>query len=713
MYRSILKFLPAALFMVYAIACSTSKEIVIEMMDYPETKKVDVIDTYFGVEVADPYRWLEDDRSEETAAWVKAQNEVTFHYLSQIPYRDAIQKRLKELWDYPRYGTPFKEGNYYFFFKNEGMQNQSVLYVQEGVDGDPRILLNPNDLCEDGTVSVTTVRVCNNARYLAYGISRGGSDWNEFYVLDIVNGTHLEDHLKWIKFSRIAWHGNGFYYSRYDAPEGSELSVKNEYHKVYYHKIGTPQHEDILIFENKEYPLRNFSAFVTKDESFLCIYESETTQGNSLYVKNLNVPNADFVKVADGFEYNHSVVGEIDGKLLLYTNRNAPMYKLVLVDPEKPDMKYWNEIIPEKDYVLRSASLAGDKIIVHYLKDASSHAYIYNYEGRQEGQINLPGIGTLSSLSTRKEDNEVFYAFTSFTFPTTIYRFDMTSKESSVYKSPDIDFNPEKYVVKQVFYESKDGTKIPMFIVHKKNIKYDGNNPTLLYGYGGFNVSVLPSFNVSRLPFLENGGIYVSANIRGGGEYGKKWHEAGTKLQKQNVFDDFIAAAEYLIDHQYTSPEKLAIQGGSNGGLLVAACANQRPELFKVALPAVGVMDMLRFHKFTIGWAWTGDYGSSEDSTEFHYLLGYSPLHNIKEGVNYPATLVTTADHDDRVVPAHSFKYIAALQAKHKGDNPVLIRIETQAGHGAGKPTEKIIEQATDVWAFTFYNLGIEPIYNW
>lgn len=703
----------AAVVLGVIVSCASKQETIIELMDYPETKRVDVVDTYFGVEVPDPFRWLEDDRSEETAAWVAAQNKVTFNYLEQIPFRNAIRERLNEIWDYPRYGTPFKEGDYYFFFKNEGMQNQSVLYIQEGLDGEPMVFLDPNKLSPDGTTSLTTLRVCNNARYLAYGVSHGGSDWNEFYVMDIKTGEHLEDELKWIKFSGIAWHGNGFYYSRYEAPEGSELSVKNENHRVYYHRLGTSQDEDIRIFENKEKPLRNFSAAVTSDETFLSIYERETTQGNALYVRKLTQDNAPFVKIADGFRYNHSVIDNIDNKLLLFTNRNAPMYKLVLVDPKNPAEENWKEIIPEKEMVLRSVSLAGDRIVAHYLKDASSRVYLYDYDGQKTGELALPTLGTLGSFSSDKGENTAFFSFSSFTFPSNTYKYDVAENSYEIYKSSEVDFDPEKYEIKQVFYPSKDGAKIPMFIVHKKGLKLDGNNPTLLYGYGGFNVSVLPRFNVSTLILLENGGIYAVANIRGGGEYGKEWHEAGTKLQKQNVFDDFIAAAEYLVDNKYTSSQKLAIRGGSNGGLLVAACVNQRPDLFQVALPAVGVMDMLRFHKFTIGWAWTGDYGSSEDSTEFHYLLGYSPLHNIKEGINYPATLVTTADHDDRVVPAHSFKYIAELQAKHRGDNPVLIRIETQAGHGAGKPTEKIIEEATDMWAFLFQNLGVRPKYKY
>jgi len=689
-------------------ACSEKK---IKVMEYPVTKKVDTVDIYFGVEVADPYRWLEDDKSVETAEWVKAQNVVTFDYLSKIPFREALKNRLKQIWDYPKYGTPFYKDKYFFFFKNDGMQNQSILYIQEGLDGEPRVFLDPNKLSEDGTTSLSAMAVSNDARYFAYGISKGGSDWNEFYIIDIASGKQLDDKLEWIKFSGIAWEKDGFYYSRYDAPKGSELSVKNEYHKVYYHKVGTSQSEDILIYQNKDFPQRNYSAQVTEDERYLMIYESETTQGNSLFIKALNDKKANFIKIADGFEYDYSVVDNTDDKLFLFTNKDALRYKLVLVDMNQPAEENWKTIIPEKEEVLKSVTIANNMLVAEYMKDASSKAYMYDFEGNMKYELLLPCIGTLAGFSSEKGNNLAFYSFTSFTFPNTIYKLDVAENKSEIYKTSAIDFNPELYETKQIFYESKDGTKIPMFIVHKKGLELNGKNPTLLYGYGGFNVSVMPSFSISRLLLLENDGVFALANIRGGGEYGKSWHEAGTKLNKQNVFDDFIAAAEYLIENKYTSSDKLAIQGGSNGGLLVGACINQRPELFKVALPAVGVMDMLRFHKFTIGWAWTGDYGSSEDSAEFNYLFKYSPLHNIKEGLNYPAVLVTTADHDDRVVPAHSFKYIATLQEKYKGDNPVLIRIETQAGHGAGKSTEKIIEEQADVWSFTFYNLGMDPDY--
>ncbi len=679
---------------------------------YPETNKIEVVDNYFGVDVTDPYRWLEDDNSAETAEWVKQQNEVTFAYLESIPFRKKIHERLTAIWNYPKYGVPWRVGKYYFFFKNDGMQNQSVLYIQEGLEGEPRVFLDPNTLSKDGTVALTSMRASNDDRYLAYGISKAGSDWNEIKVMNIETGEQLEDHLEWIKFSGIAWKGNGFYYSRYAAPQSGEvLSGKNQYHKVYYHTLGTPQSKDELIHENSKFPLRNYSASVTEDERFLIIYESETTSGNALYVKDLSKKNSPFVQLVSGFEKDYTVLDHFDGQLLVLTNFNAPRKQLVLMNPSNPSPQDWKIIIPEKEDVLQSVRLMGGHIMVQYMKDATSRAYLHDLQGNFVQEVSLPGIGSLSGFSGKKQDSLAFFAFTSFVYPSAIFRYNISKNESEIYRTSDIDFDPNQYETKQIFYHSKDGTRIPMFITHKKGLKLNGKNPTLLYGYGGFNASMTPSFSVSRLILLENGGVYALANIRGGGEYGEAWHKAGTKLKKQNVFDDFIAAAEYLIEQKYTSSAKLAIQGGSNGGLLVGAVANQRPELFKVALPAVGVMDMLRFHKFTIGWAWVGDYGSSEKEEEFHYLLGYSPYHNLKEGVSYPATLITTADHDDRVVPAHSFKYAARLQEAHKGENPVLIRIETSAGHGAGKPTAKTIEEQVDVWSFVFKNLNVKPKY--
>jgi prolyl oligopeptidase len=705
-----MKLLPLTLTLTAIIIMNSCNEPA--RLNYPETRKSDHVDVYFDTEIPDPYRWLEDDNSDETAEWVKAQNEVTFAYLESIPFRAKIRNRLTEIWDYPRYSSPIRAGKYYFFFKNDGMQNQSVLYIQEGLDGEPRVFLDPNTFSEDGTVALSSLRVSNNDRYFAYGISKAGSDWSEVKVIEIETETELEDHIQWIKFSGVSWRGDGFYYSRYDEPKpGEAFSGKNEFHKVYYHKLGTPQSQDELIYENPEFPLRNYYASVTDDERFLIIYESETTSGNAFYVKDLSKRNPRFVQIVEGFDKDYSVLDNIGDNLLVITNHDAPKQQLVLINPEKPAPEHWNIVIPEKEEVLRGANLIGGRIAASYMQDATSRAYLYDYAGNLLDEVNLPGIGTMSGFSGKKEDNIAFYTFTSFTFPSTIFRFDVAANESEVYRASEIDFDTDAYETKQVFYTSKDGTNIPMFITHKKGLKLNGKNPTLLYGYGGFDVSLTPSFSISRLILLENGGIYALANIRGGGEYGKEWHEAGIKLNRQNVFDDFIAAAEYLVDQKYTSPSKLAIQGGSNGGLLVGACMTQRPDLFKVALPAVGVLDMLRFHKFTIGWAWAGDYGSSDNEEEFHYLLGYSPLHNLKDGVQYPATLITTADHDDRVVPAHSFKFAARLQEAHIGSNPVMIRIETSAGHGAGKPTSKIIDEQSDIWAFVFSNLGVKPVY--
>jgi len=681
-----------------------------EKINYPVTKKVTQTDDYFGTQVADPYRWLENDTSAETGAWVIAQNKVTSDYMAKIPFRDQIHKRLEALWDFPKMEMPFSKGEWIFFRKNDGMQNQSVLYVQKGIAGEPRVLIDPNALSADGTVAIGDLSVSHDGKYMAYSINKAGSDWAEFNVLDIASGKTLPDKIEWVKFSGASWQGDGFYYSRYDAPsKGKELSNRNEFHKIYFHKIGTPQSDDKLVYENKNFPLRSHYAGTTEDEHFLILAESEGTSGNSLFCKDLTKEGSKFVKLAAGFENEYNVIDNINDKLLVLTNDSAPCRKLVLIDPKSPAPKNWKVIIPEKAEVLESVVLAGDQIFAQYMKDATNRVYAYDMDGRELSEVKLPGLGTLSGFNGEKANNTAFYGFTSFTFPTTIYTYDVAKKLTVEFFKPKLDFDASVYETKQVFYESKDKTKIPMFIVHKKGIELDGKNPVLLYGYGGFNVSLTPGFSVSRLVFLENGGVYCMANLRGGGEYGEKWHEAGTKLNKQNVFDDFIAAAEYLIKEKYTTPEKLAIQGGSNGGLLIGACMTQRPELFKVCFPAVGVMDMLRYNKFTIGWAWAGDYGTSDDSTQFHNLLSYSPLHNIKDSVCYPATLVTTGDHDDRVVPAHSFKFAATLQEKQGCNNPVLIRIETKAGHGAGKPTAKIIDEAADIYSFLFYNMGIKP----
>lgn len=681
-----------------------------EKINYPETKKVAQVDEYFGIKVDDPYRWLENDTSAETAAWVEAQNKVTNAYLAKIPFREQIRARIESLLNFPKMTVPFKKGDWIFYEKNEGLQNQSVLYVQQGIKGTPRILLDPNKLSADGTVAVGDYSPSRDGKYLAYSVNKAGSDWAQFYVMEVATGKILDDKIEWAKFSGISWQGDGFYYSRYDAPKkGKELSSRNEYHKVYFHVIGTKQSEDKLIFENRNFPLRNYYASTTEDERYLILSESEGTSGNALYYKDLTSPAKTFVKIAAGFENEYSVIDNIGTKLLVVTNQSAPRKKLVLIDLASPDSSQWQTLIPEKEEVLEAVVLAGGQLFAQYMKDATSRIYSFDFTGKLLQEVKLPGLGTLAGFGGEKTDNIVFYGFTSFTFPTTIYTYEVDKGKSNLFFEPAIDFDADGFEIKQVFYESKDKTKIPMFIVHKKGLKMNSNNPTLLYGYGGFNVSLTPGFSASRLMFLENGGVYCMVNLRGGGEYGEKWHEAGTKLKKQNVFDDFIAAAEYLISEKYTSSEKLAIQGGSNGGLLVGACMTQRPDLFKVCLPAVGVMDMLRFHKFTIGWAWTGDYGSSDDSTQFRYLLGYSPLHNLRDSICYPATLITTADHDDRVVPAHSFKFAATLQEKQACNNPVLIRIESKAGHGAGKPTSKIIEELTDVYSFVFVNLGIKP----
>jgi prolyl oligopeptidase len=700
-----------------ALLCSSST-LYSQTVSYPKTKKIEFFDTYHGIKVPDPYRWLEDDNSAETKEWVKAENEVTHAYLNAIPFRNKIRERLEKIWNFPRYGTPSKENKYLIFSKNDGMQNQSVLYIQDGLTGTPRVLLDPNKLSANGTVALGGTAISHDGKYFAYSIARAGSDWNEIYVMEIESGKLLHDQIKWVKFSGISWKGDGFYYSAYDAPaNGLELSKKNEFHKVYFHKLGTSQDKDQLIYKNDNFPLRNYGASVTDDEQYLILSETTSTDGNQLYVKDLRKTSNDpgyatdlmhgFTKINDGFEFEFKVVENIKGKLLIQTNQGAPRNRLILVDPANPDQKNWITIVPEQKDVLQSANVVGDRIITTYMKDASNKAYSYSLEGKLINEIVLPGIGSLGGFTGKPQDKISFYSFTSFTIPTTIYKFDILKNKSEIYSQPKIDFDAKGYITKQVFYPSKDGTKIPMFLIYKKNLQLNGSNPVYLYGYGGFNISLTPAFSTARLIWLEKGGVLAIPNLRGGGEYGEAWHKAGTLLQKQNVFDDFIAAAEYLIKEKYTNSNKLAIAGGSNGGLLIGASMTQRPHLFKVALPAVGVMDMLRFQKFTIGWAWVGDYGSSDNAEQFEYLLKYSPLHNLRQGITYPATLVTTADHDDRVVPAHSFKFAATLQEKNGGPNPTLIRIETQAGHGAGKPTSKQIDEWADVWAFTFKNLGM------
>jgi prolyl oligopeptidase len=680
-------------------------------IQYPPTKKGDVKDTYFGTEVEDPYRWLEDDNSAETAEWVKNQNKLTFDYLAKLPNRDKIKARLTELWDYPKYGTPFKEAGKYFFYKNNGLQNQSVLYMKDKLDGEPKILLDPNTLSADGTVALSGIEITPDGKYLIYLISRSGSDWNEIFVKDIETGENLPDHIQWVKFSGTSWYNGGFYYSCYNAPEtGNALSKSNENHLVKYHKLGTDPSTDQLLTSDPEHPKRNLGLGLTEDKRFMILTKTESTSGNSCAFREMNSHNQAFIPLMEGFEYDFNVIDNIDEFLIVRTNYKAPKYRILKIDSRKPNESDWVELISEKENVLQNASLAGGKIVLDYLKDAHSQVEVYNYDGTFDYVLELPGIGTSVASSGKKNDSEAFYDFSSFNTPGEIYRYDFNTKTSTLFNRPEVRFNPDDFEVKQEFYASKDGTKIPVFLFYKKGMVMNGKNPTLLYGYGGFNISMTPAFSPSRLFFVENGGILAIANLRGGGEYGEEWHKAGTKLQKQNVFDDFIAAAEYLIAQKYTSSEKLAIQGGSNGGLLIGAVTNQRPDLFKVALPAVGVMDMLRYQKFTIGWAWASDYGTSADNEEmFRYLSNYSPYHTIKKDVAYPAVLATTADHDDRVVPAHTFKYIARLQEYGSGNKlPLLVRIDSKAGHGAGKPTTKVIEEYTDVWSFVFYHLGMK-----
>jgi prolyl oligopeptidase len=684
---------------------------------YPETPRGDVVDNYYGTEVPDPYRWLEDDMSEETAAWVKAQNDVTFSYLESIPFRDVLRKHMTEIWNYPKMETPQKTGDLYFYSFNTGLQNQSIKYIKRGPEGEAEVFLDPNELSEEGTAALTEFSVSDDRKYVAYGISSAGSDWIEFFVRDTETRKDLDDHLKWIKSSNAAWLGDGFFYARYDEPrEGDDLKGENLNSKIYYHRTGTPQEDDILIYSDDLHPERSFGLDVTDDDKYMILYAIESTSGNAFAFKNAGLDNEPFTWIEKGFENDYNILGNKGNILYVLTNLDAPRCKIVAIDLENPNRENWLDIVPEHEKdVLESATLAGGRIICAYLKDASHTVKIFDLEGVYLHDLLLPGIGSLVGISHknyfsgRLDDNTLFYSYSSFNFPSTVYRYNVAENISEVFYAPEADFDTEAYVTRQVFFSSKDGTRIPMFIVHKKGIKLNSKNPTLLYGYGGFNITYSPSFSSARAVWLEQGGIFALANIRGGGEYGEEWHKAGTMLQKQNVFDDFIAAAEYLIREHYTSSKRLAIYGGSNGGLLIGAVINQRPELFSVAVPMVGVMDMLRFQKFTIGRYWTVDYGSSDDPEQFRYLLGYSPLHNISGDIDYPAVLVTTGDHDDRVVPAHSFKYIATLQEKYKGPHPVMIRISTDAGHGAGKPTDKVIAEYSDIWSFIFYNMDFTP----
>ncbi|MBD2042135.1 prolyl oligopeptidase family serine peptidase [Microcoleus sp. FACHB-672] len=682
-----------------------------QALEYPKTRKADQIDDYHGTPVADFYRWLEDPDSEETKTWVDAQNQVTFSYLEQIPAREKIKQRLTQLWDYEKYSIPFKKNNRYFYFKNDGLQNQSVLYTLTSLDDEPRLLLDPNKLSEDGTVALSGLSISEDGQFLAYGLSSSGSDWQEWKVRDIETGNDLSDHLKWIKFSGASWthDAQGFFYSRYDEPnEKTQLEDVNYYQKLFYHRLGTSQSEDVLIYERPDEKEWGFAGGVTEDGKYLVISVWRGTDPKNLvFYKDLTNSDAQIIELISEFEASYNMMDN-DGSLFWFrTDLDASRGRVIAIDINKPAKENWQEIIPQSDDVLEGVGLLNNQFVADYLKDAQTVVKIFNLDGAFVREVELPGIGSAGGFDGKRYDTETFYSFTSYTTPATIYRYDMISGKSTLFRQPNVDFNPDNYETKQVFYTSKDGTQVPMFITYRKGINLDGNNPTYLYGYGGFNISLTPSFSVGQLVWLELGGVLVIPNLRGGGEYGEDWHQAGMKLNKQNVFDDFITAAEWLIDNHYTRPEKLAIGGGSNGGLLVGACMTQRPDLFGAALPAVGVMDMLRFHKFTIGWAWCSEYGSPENPEEFQVLHQYSPLHNLKPETAYPATLIITADHDDRVVPAHSFKFAAALQEAHQSEKPVLIRIETKAGHGAGKPTAKIIEELADKWAFLVRTLDI------
>lgn len=681
-------------------------------LDYPDAKMGSDTDVYFGIKVADPYRWLENDSSAEVAEWVKQENAITTAYLENIPFREQLNKRLTDLTNYEKFGTPFKKHGKYYYFHNEGTQNQSVLYVKSSLDGQAEVLLDPNTLSKDGTVALKSISFSNDGKYMAYTISRNGSDWEEIFVMDLDTKKVTDDHITWTKFTDSpAWQGDGFYYSCYDAPEaGKEYSNINLNHKICYHKVGTSQAEDVLAYANPKQPKHFYTAQVNEDETIMFIIESGDGSGNDLLIKDLRKANSPVVQLTHNMDYLHMPVEVMGNTIYFYTNEGAPKYRLMKADIGNAQFGNWKDVVAESENVLSSAQIIDGKLLLTYMQNCSDHAYIYDMTGKMMHEVKLPTLGSVS-FTGDKDDAEVFYNFTSFTFPSCIYKYDMEKNVSELYLSPKVDFNSDGYQTEQVFFTSKDGTKVPMFITYKRGLNLRGNNPVLLYGYGGFNISLTPGFSTMRIPFLENGGIYAQVNLRGGNEYGEEWHQAGTKMNKQNVFDDMIAAAEFLINENYTNPEKIALMGGSNGGLLVGACINQRPELFKVAIPQVGVMDMLRYHLFTIGWNWAGDYGTSEDSKEmFEYLYKYSPLHNIKnDGRPYPAVMVTTADHDDRVVPAHSFKYIAALQASNTGNAPKLIRIETNAGHGGGMPLDKVISEYTDIYSFIMFNLGMKP----
>ena len=707
--NTIMKKLVSSIF-IASVILSQSVNAQNKTMNYPQTEKKEVVDTYFNNKIADPYRWLEDDRSAETAAWVTAQNNVTFAYLDQIPYRDQLKKQLTEKWNYEKIGAPFVEGDFTYYYKNDGLQNQSVLYRKDK-SGKEEIFLDPNTFSKDGTTSLADVSFTEDGSLVGYAISEGGSDWRKIIVLNAKDKSVIGETLVDVKFSGIGWYKNeGFYYSSYDKPTGSELSAKTDQHKLYYHKLGTPQKTDQLVFGEK-YKRRYVGGYVTNDQKYLVVTAANATSGNELYIQDLTKSNSQIQTVVTGFDNDYSIIDSKDGKLYIETNLKAPNKKLMVVDAVKViNLSAWEDLILESDNVL-DLSKAGGYFFARYMKDAVSVVEQFDYSGKFIRKIQLPGLGTASGFGGKKDAKDLYYSFTNYITPGTIYKMNIVAGTSEVYQQPKVKFNPSDYESKQVFYASKDGTQVPMMITYKKGTKLDGTNPTMLYAYGGFNVSLTPSFSVANAVWLENGGVYAVANLRGGGEYGKKWHDAGTKMQKQNVFDDFIAAAEYLIKEKYTSSEKLAIRGGSNGGLLVGATMTQRPDLMKVALPAVGVLDMLRYHTFTAGAGWAYDYGTAEDSKEmFNYLKGYSPVHNVKAGVSYPATMVTTGDHDDRVVPAHSFKFVAELQDKNVGNNPMLIRIDVNAGHGAGKSVQQTINENADIQAFTLWNMGVTKL---
>lgn len=679
---------------------------------YPKAHKDNTVDVYFGKKVADPYRWLEDDMSAQTAEWVDAENAVTRKYLDNIPMRKNILKRLKETANYEKIGIPFKRQGKWYVYRNNGLQNQSVLYQMDSPTADAskqRVWLDPNTLSTDGTVALKGIYFSHNGRYMAYVISRSGSDWEEIYVKDCQTGRDIDDHIVWAKFTGATWLGDGFYYSAYDAPEkGRETSAKNSVQKIYYHKIGTPQSEDQLFFMNPTQPLRFYNVDIDHDEKVMTLNEGGMDNGNNLYVRDLTKPNSQFIQMCSDTRFRYSTVETVGKKMYILTNAGAPKYRLMVADVDRPGYNDWKEVVPEGESVLTDVTFAADRMILQYSKDNCNQMYTYTTDGKRIGEIKLPTFGSTSASGMRGQ-KEVFYSFTSYTMPNTVYSYDLNTDKSTVWAAPKINFRSDNYKTEMVFYTSKDGTRAPLFITYKKGMKLNGRNPLLLYGYGGFNITYAPFFLANYIPFMERGGIYVHAVLRGGGEYGEDWHVAGTKLQKQNVFDDFIAAAEYLINNKYTSSDRLAIQGGSNGGLLVGACMTQRPDLYRVCLPAVGVMDMLRYHKFTIGWNWAPDYGTSDDSKEmFEYLRAYSPLHTLKPGVKYPATLVSTADHDDRVVPAHSFKFAARLQECQAGSAPTLISIGKDAGHGGGKPLAKRLEEQADILSFTLWNMGIK-----